>query len=147
MDNKALIGIGGVLAVFLLFPFVAQHLKSNRADEVQVGDDPIVAAVPAAIVSTEPPYWNNTNIVGTEWEVEWEGNMLKMTVEANGVCYVTHPLMKNITGTNFVEGRWRCEYDKAYIDVAFGTKEYNLVMKIVGDKIIEPRGTPAKRIR
>lgn len=147
MDNKVMAGLGVLFVVFLAFPFVAQNLKGDASDTAESADTATSTGTSVTTMSSEPPLWNSTNIVGTEWEVEWEGNMLKMTVEANGVCYVTHPLMKQIAGTEYVEGRWRCEYDKAYIDVAFGTKEYNLEMKIVGDQIIEPRGTPAKRIK
>ena len=61
--------------------------------------------------------------------------------------FFTHPLMQSVAGMSYVEARWRCEYDLAIIDGSFGNKNYHIEMKIIGDKIIEPRGKPAVRLR
>ena len=146
MDNKILVGFGVVFVIFLAFPFVAQHLRGKSADTSTNLDTTADAVTVDLSMPSEPPLWNSTNIIGTQWEVDWEGNPLKMTIAENGVCYVTHPLMRSIAGQEFIQGQWRCEYDKAFIDITFGTKDYHIELTIRGDKIYEPRGVPAKRL-
>ena len=146
MDNKILVGFGVVLAIFLAFPFVAQQLRGKSAD-TSTNIDTTAGTVKVDLsMPSEPPLWNSTNIIGTQWEVDWEGNPLKMTIAENGLCYVTHPLMRSIAGKEYVDGQWRLEYDKAYVDIIFGTKEYHFVLSVRGNKIYDPDGKTVKQL-
>jgi len=146
MDNKMLVGIGFFLGIFLVFPFVAQYLKEQPAEEPAVSDTTTTAPKPMEMPS-DPPLWNAMNIVGTEWKVNWEGRDLKLTIMPNGICQVYHPLMRNVAGKDFVEGQWRLEYDIAYVDIVFGTQEYHFALKIREYEIYDPQGKPIERYK
>ena len=110
MDNRILIGFGVFLAFFLAFPFVAQIIREGRAEPAQA------TASSNTQANTDPdrnlpPMLNSQNIVGTEWRVKADNYVLKVTIGPNGVCYATHPLLKSVTGMDYIEGRWRIEYD------------------------------------
>lgn len=131
MDNRLLIGFSVFLALFLAFPFIAQFMREDNATEAnQAAPDRARNAAPP--IPSEPPLLNAQNVVGTEWQVEAEGFILRITVAPNGVLYATHPLMKSMTGLDYVEGRWRIEYDKLYVQAQLGTQYFNEVLDIRG---------------
>jgi len=134
MDNKILIGFGVFLAFFLAFPFVAKIIREGGVESAQ--------AMPAsnATVNEDPernltPMLNAQNIVGTEWRVKADNYVLKVTIAPNGVCYATHPLLKSVTGMDYIEGRWRIEYDKAYIEAHVGNQHVSEVLTISGNNL------------
>ncbi len=131
MDNKILLIFGCFLAVFLLFPIVAKQLRDNgnSASAAAQGSN----AQAAESVPQQPPFWNSQNIVGTRWRADWEGNMVDFIIAPNGLLYASHPLIKAVTGQDRVEGTWRVEYDRAYVYVRLGDKEYKHTIKIIGD--------------
>lgn len=134
MDNRLLIGFSVFLALFLAFPFVAQVLRGDNSSNSTAGESrSTTASVDPAM--DQPPLLNAQNLVGTEWRVRAEGFEIKVTIAANGVCYATHPLLKSMTGLDYVEGRWRVEYDKAYIEAQFGNQRFNEVLTIRGHNL------------
>ncbi len=150
MDNRLLIGFGGFLAVFLLFPLVAQMMRddggnANTASGVteqagQRGPD-------RSLIPDEPPLLNAQNLVGTEWQVEWEGYRIKVTIADNGVCYATHPLMRSITGMDYFEGRWRIDYDRVYVEARFGDEHFNEELFVAGHNLYTHRGEQIQRLQ
>ncbi len=134
MDNRILIGFGVFLAFFLAFPFVAQILREGRAEPAPSTASGNAQVSPAAEHSL-PPMLNAQNLVGTEWRVKANNYVLKVTIGPNGVCYATHPLLKSITGMDYIEGRWRIEYDKAYIEAHVGNQHLSEVLTISGNNL------------
>lgn len=146
MDNRLLIGFFVFLAIFLLLPIVVQQIRSVQQPAGTGGD----AAAPTAPGSTaqlskipelnQPPLLNEMNLIGTEWQVQVEQYKIKVTLAPGGVCYATHPLAKAITGMDYLEGRWRVDYDKFYISTSFGGKEYSTTLKISGSNLYYVEG-------
>lgn len=138
MDNKILIGFLVFLAAFLVLPVAMQQIRGPQAQTAGVvAADNKTSPVSAPLDSelNRPPLLNEMNLVGTEWSMTLEQYTLKVSVAAGGVIYATHPLLKAITGVDYLEGRWRLEYDKVYITASFGGKEHSITLKISGDKM------------
>ena len=141
MDNKVLIGFFVFLAAFLILPIVVQQIRLSQQPE---GGVPAQGGVPQAASTdplannseiNQPPLLNEANLIGTEWQVQVEQFKIKVTLDAGGVCYATHPLAKNITGMDYLEGRWYVNYDKFYVTTFFGGREYNAELKISGSNL------------
>jgi len=145
MDNKMPVGIGAFLALFLAFPFIAQQLRDKPAEDAIVTENASATPTTFMNIPNEPPLWNAMNIIGTGWKVNWEGRDLKLVIMPDGVCHVYHPLMRQVAGKDFVEGQWRLDYDKAYVDIVFGTQEYHFVLTIRGYNVYDPDGKPIER--
>ncbi|HDP34725.1 MAG TPA: hypothetical protein ENN29_06390 [Candidatus Hydrogenedentes bacterium] len=148
MDNRLLIGFGGFLAVFLLFPFVAQMLREGNAGDAENAAQTTNTAAPTtgrSNVPNEPPLLDAQNLVGTEWEFKWENYRIKITIAANGVLYATHPLMRSVTGMDYFEGRWSVAYDKAIIEARFGDEYLYEELIISGNNLYTKNGEKVQR--
>ncbi len=141
MDNKLIIGFIIFLVAVLILPIVVQQMRLSQSTEGASAE--AGSATPAASEDSltsnpevnQPPLLNEANLIGTEWQVQVEQFKIKVTLDAGGVCYATHPLAKNITGMDYLEGRWYVNYDQFYVTTAFGGKEYNAVLKISGSNL------------
>lgn len=143
MDNRILIGFAVFLGLFLSFPFVAQLLRADDAKETKSAVE--AAPKPASNLPDVPPLLNAQNMIGTEWRLEWEQYTLKVTIAPNGVCYVTHPLMRSLTGMDYIEGRWGVTYDKAFIEGYLGTNHFRYDLTICGHTIYDIDGIAVQR--
>ncbi len=142
MSNKVLlIGFFIFLAAFLILPIVVQQIRLSKLTiETSTGGGGVTQAAstdPLADVAeiNQPPLLNEGNLIGTEWQVQAQQFKIKVTLASGGVCYATHPLAKNITGMDYLEGRWHVNGDTFYVSTAFGGKEYSATLKISGNNL------------
>lgn len=137
MDNRLLIGFAIFLAVFLGAPIVVQQIRGGPEYQAQtdMGFIPQKKTESTDPELNQPPLLNEQNLVGTEWAVIVENYKVKITLAPGGVCYATHPMAKAVTGLDYLEGRWRVEYDKLYVQTSFGGQVYSVVLKISGNNI------------
>ncbi len=150
MDNRLLIGFGGFLAVFLLFPFVAQMLRDDAGNSGTntpgVESTTTGGADGRSRIPDEPPLLNTQNLIGTEWTVRWEQYDIRITIAANGVLYATHPLMRSVTGMDYFEGRWRIEYDTVYVHARFGDEVFDETLYVAGNNLYDRSGNQIQRL-
>lgn len=140
MDNRLLIWFAVFLAAFLGLPIVMQVVRGGAIFQQQ-GEGTV--APPASSVSSEladpkynqPPLLNERNLIGTEWLMEADKYKIKITIAPNGVCYATHPMIKSITGMDYLEGRWRINYDKVYVEANIGGRHWSAELKISGNSL------------
>lgn len=148
MDNRLLIGFGGFLAVFLLFPIVSQMMRADKAGNSspteQSGDAGATTASRPKIPN-DPPLLSAQNLVGSEWQIVWENYKIKITIAANGVCYATHPLMKSVTNMDYFEGRWSLNYDRVVVEARFGDQYFNEELIVSGNDLYTSRGEKVQR--
>jgi len=149
MDNRLLIGFGGFLAVFLLFPIVSQMMRADKGGDkdttVQSGGSAGAEKTGRAKIPNDPPLLNAQNLVGSEWQVVWENYKIKVTIAANGVCYATHPLMKSVTNMDYFEGRWSINYDRVIVEARFGDQYFNQELIVSGNDLYSPDGMKIER--
>lgn len=150
MDNRLLIGFIVFLAAFLVLPIAMQQIRQAQTPtEERATTGPATPRQSAAQHPelNQPPLLNESNLIGTEWMVQVEQYRVKITLAAGGVCYATHPLAKAITGIDYLEGRWRVDYDKLHVSTAFGGQEYTVDLKISGNNIYYVEGDKYERIQ
>jgi hypothetical protein len=142
MDNRLLIAFFIFLGAFLVLPIAMQKYRESQmpagegvaAGQYQSGSasaDPL-AQYPEL---SQPPLLNEANLIGTEWQLQLEQYKFKVTLSAGGVCYGTHPLVKAITGMDYIEGRWRVEGNKFHIRASLGGQEYVQELTIAGSNL------------
>lgn len=140
MDNRLLIGFGGFLAVFLLFPFAAQIMRGGDAADDDTTDDTIVDTTPKTgpeSIPKDPPLLNQMSIIGTEWQLIYENYKIKVTIAENGVCYATHPLLKSVTGMDYFEGRWTLNYDRMTVEARFNDEYFFRELIVSGNDLYD----------
>lgn len=144
MDNRLLIWFAIFLGAFLGLPIVMQAVRGGTALQTQgaeAGAPAASAATPAADPRlNQPPLLNERNLIGTEWLMETGQYRIKVTVAPNGVLYATNPILKSITGLDYLEGRWRIAYDKLYLQANIGGQHWAAELTISGDKIFSNDG-------
>lgn len=148
MDNKLLVGFLIFLGFFLVFPIAMQQIKQRQAPVEQTAATANSVGAKAASANPElnqPPLLNEGNLIGTNWKMPQGEYTLKVSLAAGGVCYITHPLAKTMTGLDYIEARWRVSNDQAFINGQFGGKEHSYTLKISGnDLYYMGEGTPRK---
>ncbi len=139
-SNKVLIGFCVALVVaFLAFPIVASKVRaqnsaatsSTSGGGAQTAGDPKTANPEL----NQPPLLNEGNLIGSEWQVQVDQYKIKVTLAAGGIAYATHPMAKAMTGMDYIEGRWRLQYDKIFINASLGGNEYAIELRISGSKV------------
>ena len=152
-SNKLLIGFVVVVIAFLGFPIVASKMKAqNAATPAPATSAPSAqgksAAPPKAAYPEleEPPLLNEQNLVGSEWQVQLEQYKVKVTLAAGGIAYATHPMAKALTGMDYVEGRWRIQYNKMFVNANLGGNELAIELRISGAKVysVGKNGKPSE---
>ncbi len=148
MDNKLLIGFLAFLFLFLAFPIIMNQMKQAQTPEQSASPTVAAAAAPAENPEmNQPPLWNEQNLTGTSWIMPQGEHQLTVTLAAGGVLYITHPLAKALTGMDYLEGRWRVNYDQAQIFGKFGGQEYSYNVKISGTNLYYTEGSKVIRIQ
>jgi hypothetical protein len=151
-NNKILIGFVAVLVAFLAFPIVAQKLRQPQTAAVSGGAQtgPAGSAVPAPPPQKypeleQPPLLNEANLTGTAWAIVSDNYRMKVTLAPGGVLYITHPMAKALTGLDYVEGKWRVEYNKVYVKASAAGNEISRELRIGGGKlyILNSQGKPS----
>lgn len=140
MDNRLLIWFAVFLAAFLGLPIAMQVVRGGAVFQTQGVDTNAPAVdVPSSELAdpkyNQPPLLNERNLVGTEWLMEADRYKIKITLSPNGVCYATHPMIKTITGMDYIEGRWRVNYDKVYVEFNIGGRHWSADLKISGNNL------------
>jgi len=151
-SNRVLIGFVMVVVAFLAFPIVANKMRAQNGGAVlpvsSGTSTPVTAPDPEAAYPElkEPPLLNEQNLVGTEWQVQVEQYKVKVTVAPNGVAYATHPMAKALTGMDYVEGRWRVQQGKLFVNASMGGNDLSIELRIAGAKLftIDKRGKPTE---
>ena len=144
-SNKLLVIFVLVVVAFLGFPIVANKMKAQNAAVAPSAPDAAVATAPGqpagAAAQTsfpeldEPPLLNEQNLIGSEWQVQLEQYKVKVTLAAGGIAYATHPMAKALTGMDYVEGRWRLQYNKMYVNANLGGNELAIELRVAGSKV------------
>ena len=144
-NNKVLVWFVVGLVAFLAFPVVVNKAKAKGT------------ATPAAVVNTtgavgqtpanpmlakhpelsQPPMLNEASLINSEWKFFFQSYKVKLIFAAGGVAYAYHPMAKSLTGVDYIEGRWRVEYDKLYLNASFNGNELNYEFRIAGPKIFQ----------
>ncbi|MBW7864693.1 MAG: hypothetical protein H3C30_09810 [Candidatus Hydrogenedentes bacterium] len=143
-SNKFLIVVAVVLVGFLGLPIVMQAVRGEQAAGAS-GAGAVAPPPPAA--AKEPPRLNESNLIGTEWQVQAGDYKIKVTVAPGGLLYATHPMVKAVTGQDYIEGRWTLNYDKLQVSASLGGKEMNETLYIVGDRLESSSGKPVERFK
>jgi hypothetical protein len=152
-SNKLLIGFVVLVVAFLGFPIVANKMKAQNTTATATGTATAgVANTAVAAAQTqypelkEPPLLNEGNLVGTEWQVQVEQYKVKVTIAAGGIAYATHPMAKALTGMDYVEGRWRLQHDKFFVNANLGGNDLSLELRIAGAKVysLDKKGKPTE---
>ncbi len=149
-NNKVLIGFVVVVVGLLAFPIVANKMKQGQgavaAGEGQAASAGAVPAAPAKKYPEldQPPLLNESNLTGTSWALDISGYRMKVTLATGGVLYVTHPMAKALTGMDYIEGKWRVEYNKIFVQASAGGNDISHELRIGGNKIysLNKKGEP-----
>ena len=143
-SNKVLVGFVVALVAFLAFPVVMNKMKPQNPSQ------PVATAATATTATTvsggappptsgpkldDPPALNEQSLVGSSWEFFFQSYKVKLTFAANGVAYATHPMAKALTGMDYIEGRWRLQYNKLFLNASVGGNEINYEFQISGTKV------------
>ncbi len=151
-SNRLLIGFVVLVVAFLAFPIVVNKMKVQNAASTPAAATAGTATAAAASAQAtypelkEPPLLNEQNLVGTVWQVQVEQYRVKITCAAGGVAYATHPMAKALTGMDYIEGRWRIQYDKLFVNTSLGGNEMAMELRIAGSKLysIAKNGKPTE---
>ncbi len=150
MDNRLLIGFIVFLAAFLIFPIAMQKVRESQSPSEQSpaaeGQQPKINVAEIAELN-QPPLLNEQNLVGSEWQVQVEQYKVKITLAAGGIGYATHPLAKAITGMDYLEGRWRVNYDQLSISTNFAGQEHSVTLKISGSNVYYIQGSKYEKVQ
>ena len=148
-SNKVLVGFVLLVVALLAFPIVASKMRAQNAASLPSAAGG--AAQPAGggpnnpfSELTQPPLLNEGNLIGSEWQVQADQYKIKVTLAAGGIAYATHPMAKAMTGLDYVEGRWRVQSEKIFVNASLGGNEYNIELHISGSKIfaLDKKGKP-----
>jgi hypothetical protein len=150
-NNKLLIGFVALLVAFLAFPIVAKQMRQPQQAAAPAGASGGAAssALPAAPAQKypeldQPPLLNESNLIGTTWALESSGYRMKVTLAPGGIIYLTHPMAKALTGLDYIEGKWRVEYNKVFVNASAGRNEVARELRIGGNKLysLNSKGEP-----
>ena len=157
-SNKMLIGFVAVLVAFMAFPVVMKKVNQQQAAgggaavASAVGQPAAATSAPAAVPAAagrhpeldQPPLLNEANLTGTSWPVESSGYRIKVTLAPGGILYMTHPMAKALTGMDYIEGRWRVEYNKIFVEAQVGGNAVARELRIGGNKLysLNDKGEP-----
>ena len=144
MGNKVLIGFFVFLVAFLLLPVVVQQAPEGSGDGAEPGQSQ--KPVPEAPELSQPPLLNEANLIGTQWQAQIDQFVVKISVAPSGVLYATHPLAKSLTGADYLEGRWRVDYDKVYVSFSLSGREFSTVFKISGSNLYFVEGVKYNQV-
>lgn len=154
MDNRLLIAFFIFLGAFLVLPIAMQKYQQSQApDGAGEGmfDHSAAPSSQAALLQknpelSQPPLLNEVNLIGSEWQLNLDQYKIKVTLSAGGVLYATHPLAKAITGMDYLEGRWRVENNKVFVNTSIGGKERGAELIVAGNNLyhIDSKGNAEK---
>ncbi len=154
-NNKILIGFVVLLVGFLGFPVVMNKMKQQNAPQGTVQAGAVPAAAPTLAQQhpelAQPPMLNEQSLINTEWQAKADKYVLKITLAAGGICYVTHPMMKSMTGLDYIEGRWSVNYDKMHFEVHTNGMDLAYDLIIAGPNLYsigkDGKPSPVQRFR
>jgi hypothetical protein len=148
-SNKVLIGFVVLLVGFLAFPIVAKKMRNPGAAVAvaatgQTTNGPSSspassASAPSDPKYSQPPLLNEQNLIGSNWQFSFQNYKVKLTFAAGGIAYATHPMAKALTGLDYIEGRWRIEYNKVFLNASAGGNEISEEFLVSGSKIYQVR--------
>ena len=131
--------VGAVIAVPLL-PKLMQKNPQGAAT-----NQPGAPAADAPKAAVEAPYWNSSNLLGTNWNVKVSGISAVLTLNAGGTSTLKSdsPILKAIAPTGQLQGKWTVEGNKLNIttDVP-GRGPQKISATISGQKFLDDKGQP-----
>ncbi len=144
-NNRLLIGFVVVLIAFLAFPIIVNKMKTARQGAASGAAAATSGAVPAPPPKKfpeldQPPLLNETNLTGTSWALVSSNYRMKVTLAPSGVLYITHPMAKALTGMDYIEGKWRVEYNKVFVQASAGGNDVSRELRIGGNKLYDIKG-------
>jgi len=149
-SNKVLIGFVVLVVAFLAFPIVASKMR-GQAPATSAGAGAVSQTVPGDSKNAypelnQPPLLNEGNLIGSEWQVQVEQYKVKVTLAAGNIAYATHPMAKAMTGMDYLEGRWRVQGDRVFVNTSLGGNEYSTELRISGSKLygFDKKGKPTE---
>ncbi len=98
--------------------------------------------------STPPlPALNPQTLVGTEWLIMWRNNPLKITVAYGGTLYITFPQAQEMTGQDYVQGRWTLlAANTIRFEASIGEHFFLQELTMHGNDLLQPNGNKVSRI-
>ncbi len=156
-SNKMLIGFVVLIVGFLAFPIVVNKMKNTGAgaSTVSAAQKPgVPGAGPSSKASpvndpkySQPPLLNEQNLISSNWQFAFQNYKVKLTFAANGIAYATHPMAKALTGMDYIEGRWRVQQNKLFLNSNAGGNEIEQEFLISGDSIYQLKdGKPSGKL-
>ena len=93
----------------------------------------------------QPPLLNETSLAGTSWALVSSNYRMKVTLAPGGVLYITHPMAKALTGLDYVEGKWRVEYNKVFVSASATGNDVSRELRIGGNRLysLDSGGKPS----
>ena len=153
MDNRLLIAFFIFLGAFLVLPIAMQKYQQSQMPEGAAAGVAGQAGAPAGSAAParnpildQPPLLNESNLIGTEWQMNLDQYKIKVTLSVGGIFYATHPLAKAITGMDYLEGRWRVEGNKLFVNTDISGKDKSIELVIAGTELyhVSSRGKVEK---
>lgn len=158
--NKSVIVIIAVVAVVLVgIPLASQLMKSSEtadtgaesqpADTAEPAGQPAPAASPApsrAPAPAAPSGLNAQTLPNTVWAMKVQGVDLNVTFLPGGSLRAQSPLLRQLVGTDTVQGRWSCSGSNVNVSANAGGRNVSAAAVIQGNQLIV-NGTPARRVR
>ena len=139
-NNKLLIGFVAVLIACLAFPIVAKKMQQSKQPAGSAGSTGSAIPAPPQAKYPEleqPPLLNESTLTGTSWALVSDNYRMKVTLAPGGVLYITHPMAKALTGLDYIEGKWRVEYNKLYVNATAGGNEVARELRIGGNRLYD----------
>ncbi|MFP4501974.1 MAG: hypothetical protein ACLFTT_13310 [Candidatus Hydrogenedentota bacterium] len=96
-----------------------------------------------------PPHWNNSNLVGTTWEVTSPQGVVTATFRAGGVVEAHHPLVERMLNQPYLEGTWNVTGDQLTLSADIPPpidKSFSVTATIEGEDIIAVNPDSGERV-
>ncbi len=136
MNTKILIVFIVVLVIVLVLPIVAQVIRGG-ANSPQVSDAELTSLKQDAV-----PLLNETNLVGTGWNVKTPDIPVAVTItlQPGGQAIAQVPaafaaMARQMIGTDTIMGTWRVQGSQVIASVVYRDKTHTVVCDIVGDRL------------
>ncbi len=141
-SNKVLIGAVVAVVAFLAFPIAAKKIQEARqggavgtSQAKSTGTAGTVLAVAKYPELEQPPLLSESSLAGTSWALVSSNYRMKVTLAPGGVLYITHPMAKALTGLDYIEGRWRVEYNKLFVSASAAGNDVSRELRIGGNRL------------
>ncbi len=143
MDKSVIAVIVVLLVILLGMPLLARLGSSGGSQPAKA--DKKAGEEQAAAIPNEPPYWNSSNLGGTQWAGSLSGVDATLTLNPDGTALAvsSSPLVRTFVPSGQLQGHWSVQGNQFMLEAEvpnLGKKKISGT--ISGKQIIDGKGKP-----